>query len=100
MLAKLSLLIVALLPAIASAQHSCDGSAKDVVDVNWIQVTSWGGHYDTTNNDPSHTVKVTYDFIGGGSLTLTLSPGQTQYPGLDQFHPLQSYKAPCHANYA
>jgi len=90
---------VASMPLTANAANSCDGNAASVVDVTWVQVTSWGGHYDTTNNDPSRGVTVTFDQMGGGSMGLNLEPHETKYPGLDSYHPLQVYKTPCHANY-
>lgn len=87
-------------PTLASAANSCDGNAASVVDVTWVQVTSWGGHYDTTNNDPARAVTVTFDLVGGGSLDLPLNPHETKYPMIgDAYHPLHSYKSPCHANY-
>jgi len=86
-------------PNLAKAAKSCDGNASQVVDVTWVQVTATGGHFDTTNQDPTRTVYVTFDLISGGSMGLTLSPSQTDYPGAGPYYPLQTYKTPCHANY-
>jgi hypothetical protein len=93
---KLSKLAAAMftlaLPAFANAAISCDGSAAKAVKVTWEE-----GRYDTTNIDRDRTITVTFDLVAGGSITLTLAPGETQFPAY--VYPLQSYKSPCHAEY-
>jgi hypothetical protein len=75
--------------------ETCSGDAAKSVRI------AWDGKKYLAKNIGKRTVKVFFEYVGGGGVTLNLKPGQSDYPTAlgNRNYPLKAYKSPCKANY-